>query len=75
MQLREYKIDKNSETWREIECWIEERLQVRRTTLEITGLPNDETENARGAIEELLELKNLVKPEVVLVSEHSEPDL
>ena len=75
MQLREYKIDRDSETWREIECWIKERLQIRRTTLEVTGLPVDETENARGAIEELHELENLVKPEVVLVSEHSEPDL
>ncbi len=75
MAEREHKVVPDSETWLAIEDWIEERLQTRLSRLEFSGQSIEETENDRGAIEELRELKNLVKPEVVLVSEHSEPDL
>jgi len=75
MAGREHKIVADSETWLAIEDWIEERLQVRLSRLEFSGQPMDETENDRGAIEELRELKNLAVPKVVLESGHSEPDL
>ena len=69
-----YEIQVDSPTWREIERWIEERLQIRRSALEMTGLPMDETENARGAIEELHVLQNLAKPVAVLDSPLTEID-
>ena len=62
---KSYDIDPNSETWREIEQWIEERLQVRRSNLESMGTEINETENCRGAIEELNELQQLARPHVV----------
>jgi len=70
-----YKLDPNSETWRAIAQWIEGRLEMRRGNLELTGLPNDETENNRGAIEELKELENLAKPAAVLESPLTELEL
>ena len=48
-----YVIDPKSETWLAIVAWAEERRSFRRSVLEGTGLPLDETENQRGAIEEL----------------------
>ena len=62
-----YEVEPDSATWREIEQWIEERLRIRRSALESTGLPIDETENARGAIEELNELRGLARPQVIAV--------
>lgn len=62
---QKHEVDTNSQTWRAIERWIEERLQLRRHTLQSCGLPMDETENARGAIEELSELRDLAKPRLV----------
>ena len=46
-------IDTDSPTWRAVKAWAEERLAFRRQLLEATGTPIDETENHRGAVEEL----------------------
>ena len=62
------KIDPDSLTWRAVEEWIEHRLYVRRSNLEMSGQDLAETENARGAIEELLELRHLANPVTVLES-------
>ncbi len=63
-----WQIDPESATWRAIEEWIEQRLNIRRSNLEMCSMPLDETENARGAIEELHELRHLAKPVTVLES-------
>ena len=63
-----WQIDPESATWRAVEEWIDHRLQIRRSNLETCGTPDDETENARGAIEELLELRHLANPVTVLES-------
>ena len=47
------RIDADSPTWLSVKAWAEGRLQFRRSNLEATGTPIDETENQRGAIEEL----------------------
>lgn len=60
-------VDPNSSTWRAIESWIDERLQIRRSATECCGVPMDETENARGAIEELNELRQLGKPQTTVL--------
>ena len=65
-----YAIDLSSETWLAIDQWIKQRLQIRCTNLEISGMELDETENNRGAIEELKELRALAKPRAVV----DEPD-
>lgn len=52
-----YKIDPNSHTWRAVEKLIEERLELRREVLETIGLSPEETEAARGAIQELQEIR------------------
>ena len=65
MTARQVSVEPDSETWRAIQQWIEARLQLRRATLECMGLPVDETENARGAIEELQELERLATPSLI----------
>lgn len=49
-----YEVDRDSPTWKAVKAHVEERLQMRRKNLEMAGLPSDETENYRGAIEELI---------------------
>lgn len=61
MSTPRYKVDPNSDTWRAIDDWIETRLAFRRANLETVGMPPDDTENCRGAIEELKELRESVK--------------
>ena len=63
-----FKIDANCETWLAVEEWIEHRLNIRRSNLEMCSMPLDETENARGAIEELHQLRHLANPVTVLES-------
>lgn len=63
-----YTIDPNSETWRSLNALFDERLTLHRTNLELPGLPTDDTENARGAIEELKYLKSLVQPQPVVAT-------
>ncbi len=53
-----FKIETESATWKAVVAWIEQRLEVNRGNLEICGLPDDETENCRGAIVELQELRH-----------------
>ena len=48
-----YLIDPKSETWLAIVEWADGRREMRRQVLEGLGLPLEETENQRGAIEEL----------------------
>ncbi len=64
-QAKSYEIDQNSPTWRAINRFIEDRLVMRRGNLEACGHPRDETENDRGAIEELNELLRLAQPRLV----------
>ena len=52
-----FEIDPNSATWRAIEEWMKARLEMRREQLEQCGFPQDETENCRGAIEEINEFR------------------
>jgi len=63
-----HQVDPNSETWRAVEEWIEMRNVIRQSTLECSGMPMDDTENARGAMEELKELRQLgiSRPELVI---------
>lgn len=56
---RRYVIDPNSETWKAVQQHIDERLQVRWRNLGQPSVPMDETENCRGAIEELTHLEQL----------------
>lgn len=61
-QVQTFTIDPNSETWRAVEAHIKGRLFARRVNVEQANLPPDETENQRGAIEELVALRALVHP-------------
>jgi hypothetical protein len=56
-------IDRTSPTWSAVARWAEQRIAQRRKENETPGLPPDETENARGAIEELKLLLKLAEPE------------
>jgi hypothetical protein len=53
------KLDPHSETWRAVTDFIEERLDLHRRTLETIGLPEQETDATRGAIQELKEILEL----------------
>ena len=59
-----YAIDPNSETWKAVQQFLEERLHIRWANLGQPGTPIDETENCRGAIEELTHLEQLGQPNV-----------
>ena len=61
-----YIIDPHSDTWRAVAFWLEQRLQLHRSNLEMLGLPPDDTESARGAIGELKELKGLAEPRAAI---------
>jgi len=61
------EIDFNSETWRAVRDYVEDRLAVRRSALESIGLDSAETEAIRGAIEELKELQQLDNPASVML--------
>lgn len=58
------QVDKHSETWRAVREFAEQRLELNRSTVEVVGLPKDETEAARGAIQELKELLTLAEAAV-----------
>lgn len=59
------QVEKHSETWRAVEAHIEQRLSLHRDVVDTIGLPIEETEAARGAIQELKELRELAKPSLV----------
>lgn len=56
------EIDPDSATWRAVREWAEGRLRMQRAQLEQRGLPADETEACRAAIEELEALLKLTQP-------------
>jgi len=62
---KSYNIDRNSDTWRSIRAYIDDRIELRRTNLETPGVDPVDTECQRGAIEELKELRALGEPRVV----------
>ncbi len=62
-----YDIDPHSTTARAIRDWIKDRIKMRRYNLELSGLPIDDTENQRGAIDELKELRSLLEPQAAPV--------
>lgn len=55
-------VEPTSETWKAVKEFIAERRQICQSHLEHAGLPVDETENARGAVEILHELEALAAP-------------
>lgn len=55
-------IDENDPTWRLVRRHIEERLAVRRRTLETEGLDLQTTEGCRHAISELKLILTLPRP-------------
>jgi len=56
-----HSIDVASDTWLAIRDWANGRLKMRRGNLEVVGLDMSDTENQRGAVEELKELLGLVE--------------
>lgn len=46
-------IDVMSPTWRAVAGWAEKQIEIQRGLCEKPGLPHDETERARGALQSL----------------------
>lgn len=57
-------VETNSETWKAVERFIKENLYLRRKILECAGVDLADTENARGAIEILLALRDEADPDL-----------
>jgi len=61
-----HTLDPKSETWRALLEYAKQRLACRRGNLEATGYDLAETENQRGAIEELKLLIELGEPGAII---------
>lgn len=62
-----YELDINSSTWKAIAEWIDARVAMHQTNLAIFGTSMEETENIRGALEELRELRSQAEPRTIPV--------
>lgn len=67
------KIDVNSPTWKQVERYVDQQLRIHYKNLKQCGLPDDETENARGAIQELETMLEVVRrPHAVQADEQAQ---
>lgn len=63
------QIDQGSPTWLAVKEWAQERIAQHQRSLETAGLPQDQTENARGAIRDLRVLLRLPEKAVIQIQE------
>lgn len=68
------QIDTADPTWREIKKWAEERLVIHRRVCETRGMPIEDTEGARCAIEEIKALLNFSQPSKMSATVSEKPD-
>ncbi len=59
---KSYPIDATGKTWKSISAWCNDRMQEHRETLETPGLSERDSDQIRGAIDELKALQRLVEP-------------
>lgn len=62
-------IDQGSPTWLAVQAWVQERIAQHQRVLETAGLPQDQTENSRGAIRDLRVLLRLPDRPVIPIQD------
>lgn len=63
------QIDQDSLTWLAVKDWAEKRITQHQRVLETAGLPQDQTENSRGAICDLRALLRLPEQAVIRIQD------